>query len=82
MADWRKTYWQIFNFAGRAVGALFTLVGVVFVIYGVTAGGALYVVTGLVVAVLGILLICARPYRPEPRDSASTEQTDSQGRSE
>jgi hypothetical protein len=69
MSHWQKCHSQLFNIAGRFVGAWFVLGGVIFIIYGVTNGGALYVVPGLVVAVLGILLICARPYRPDLRGS-------------
>jgi hypothetical protein len=70
MSDWRKIYWQSFNVAGRLVGACFVLVGAIFVIYGMTSGGAMFAVPGLVVAVLGVLLVCARPYRPDLHDSA------------
>ncbi len=65
MSHRQKCHSQLFNIAGRFVGACFVLGGVIFIIYGVTKGGALYVVPGLVVTVLGILLICARPYRPD-----------------
>jgi hypothetical protein len=65
MSDRRKGHSQLFNFLGRVVGAIFTLGGCVFIIYGVAGGGALFAISGLLVAVLGILLICARPYSPD-----------------
>jgi hypothetical protein len=65
MSDWKKGHLQVFNFLGRIVGAIFTLGGGVFIIYGVAGGGALFVISGLVVAVLGVVLICARPYSPD-----------------
>jgi hypothetical protein len=68
MPDWRNTYWQGFNFVGKIVGELFILFGTVFIIYGVTSNGAAFVITGLIVAVLGILLVCARPSRPDRRE--------------
>jgi sugar phosphate permease len=67
MSDWRKTYWQGFNIAGKIVGVLFALFGIIFIVYGATSGGATFVIPGLIVAVLGILLVCARPYRPDER---------------
>jgi hypothetical protein len=67
MPDWRKAYWQGFNFVGKIVGVLFILFGTIFVICGATSGGAIFLIPGLVVAVLGILLIFARPYRPDQR---------------
>jgi hypothetical protein len=63
MADSQKTYWSFFNLAGRFIGVCFGLIGLVFVIYGAASGGAVYLVPGLVVAVLGALLLMAKPYR-------------------
>jgi hypothetical protein len=77
MSGWRKGYWTVFNSLGRVVGALFILAGVIFVIYGASDGGSLFVVPGLVVSVLGVLLIFAKPYRPSVGDSASSEPADS-----
>jgi hypothetical protein len=34
MSDWRKTYWQLFNFGGRVVGVGFILVGGIFALWG------------------------------------------------
>jgi membrane-bound ClpP family serine protease len=77
MSDWRRTYWQSFNIVGRIVGVLFALVGAIFIIYGLSGGGAVFAIPGLVVAVLGVLLFFAKPYRPDLRDSASSESADS-----
>ena len=74
MSDWQKTYLKLFNLAGRFVGVCFFLGGVVFIIYGVAAGGALFVIPGLVVAVLGVLLFIARPYRPQSSDSSASDK--------
>jgi hypothetical protein len=73
MIDGRKTYWRLFNIAGRIVGVWFVLGGTIFIIYGAKSGGALFVIPGLLVVVFGILLICARSYRPDLRDSASSQ---------
>ena len=73
MSNWRKTYWQLFNILGRIVGVLFVLVGGISFIHGLTSAGALIAVVGLVVAVLGILLVFAKPFRPDLRDSAPPE---------
>jgi hypothetical protein len=69
MSDRRTTHWRFFNFAGRLVGAWFVFGGVIFIIYGFASGGVEFVITGLVVGVLGVLLILAKPYRPNLHDS-------------
>lgn len=74
MSDSQKSYWSFFNIIGRLVGACFALVGVIFVIYGVAAGGALYAVPGLVVGVLGILMCIAKPIDPNNDDSAPSNK--------
>jgi hypothetical protein len=73
MSDWRKTYWRFFNFAGRLVGAWFIFGGVVFILYGFASGGIVFIIPGLITTVFGILLIFAKPYRPDLRDSESAE---------
>jgi hypothetical protein len=65
MSDLRKTYWQAFNAAGRVVGGLFVLVGTIFLLCGLSGGGFLFAVPGLVVGALGTLMICAKPSRPD-----------------
>lgn len=88
MSDWRKTYWQLFNTAGRIVGVGFTVVGGIFSIWGlllvldpkatISVNGvpsndpwdkAIVLIIGLVVCVLGILLVFARPFRPDLESS-------------
>ena len=66
MSDWKKCHLQFINFLGRFVGTIFTLGSCVFILYGIAGGGggALFAISDLVVAVLGVLLICARPYSP------------------
>jgi hypothetical protein len=69
MSDWRSYYWRGFNVAGRFVGACFTIVGGIGFYYAFSKGDVLTMVVTAVVAVLGVLLICAKPYRPDIRDS-------------
>ncbi len=76
MSDSRKGRLVLFNFLGRFVGGWFVFGGVVFVIYGFASGGAEFVVPGLVVGVLGVLLILAKPYRPDLDDSAKAADSD------
>jgi hypothetical protein len=82
MSDWRKTYWQGFNIAGRLVGTGFVIVGGICFLYAISQGDVLAMVMTAVVAVLGILLIFAKPYRPDLSKSASSEQADDQRRIE
>jgi hypothetical protein len=69
MSDWRSYYWRGFNVAGRFVGAGFVIVGGIVFCYAVSQGDVLEMVVTGVVPVLGVLLICAKPYRPDIRDS-------------
>jgi len=68
MADTKTTYWKFFNAAGRAVGVGFVLVGAGILIYGVVQRDWLFAVPGFVIAVLGMLLMLARPYRPATKE--------------
>jgi hypothetical protein len=61
MSDFKTTRWTIFNTLGRLVGAGFVLVGVIIFIFGLVRSDGLIAVPALVVAVLGVLLLCARP---------------------
>jgi hypothetical protein len=79
MSARRKIYFRLINIAGRLVGGWFVFGGVIFIIYGIASGGALFVVPGLIIAVVGILLICAKPYYPKDLlDPASQESKDDQ----
>lgn len=57
----RKIYRQFLNVAICFVGVCFAVVGVMFIIF-FTSGSALFAVPGLVVAALGVLLACKRPW--------------------
>ena len=68
MADTKTTYWKYFNALGRVVGVGFVLVGAVILIYGAVQRDWLIAVPGFVIAVLGILLMLARPYRSDTKE--------------
>jgi len=73
MSPWNERYWSAFNTMGKVVGAAFSLWGSVFAVWGVyrlfhrahhdpretilIEGG------GVVVIVLGILILKAKPFR-------------------
>jgi hypothetical protein len=61
MSDFRTNRSKIFNTLGRLVGVGFVLVGAIIFIFGLVRGDGLIAVPALVVAVLGGLLLCARP---------------------
>jgi hypothetical protein len=65
MANLKTSYWKFFNAAARVVGAGFCLVGAIVGISGAASRDPLAGVMGLVVVVLGLLLLSARPYRPD-----------------
>lgn len=71
MTDYEKKHWQVFNALGKIVGAGFALVGGIFAISGLVQTDGLIAVIGLVVAVLGILLLLAKPSRPGSDSSES-----------
>jgi hypothetical protein len=64
-------YWKFFNALGRVVGFLFFIVGLIMGIYGLNllknqqADAWLIIVVSSVTAVLGILLLMAKPYQPK-----------------
>jgi len=64
MSNLKTIYWKIFNAVGRMVGAGFILVGAIVLISNVT--NVLVIVTASIVIALGVLLLCAKPYRPNP----------------
>lgn len=83
MHNWRSIYWKLFNVLGRIVGVLFFAVGLTIGIYGFVSLRSsqiqpfeawLMIVLSLIVAVLGFLLIIARPYRPENSKNESDNQ--------
>ena len=68
MAGTKTIYWKFFNAAGRIVAVGFVLGGAVILIYGAVQRDWLIAVPGFVVAVLGMLLMLARPYRPDTKE--------------
>jgi uncharacterized membrane protein HdeD (DUF308 family) len=70
MSDWQDHYWSFFNFAGRFVGVCFIIGGGVCFYYALKQGDVLAIVMTAIVAVLGILLICSKSYRPASRNSS------------
>jgi hypothetical protein len=58
-------FWKIFNALGRFVGLGFLVVGSILALWGLEQREWLIAVPGIVVAILGCLLLVARPYRPD-----------------
>lgn len=67
MSNFKTIYWKIFNALGRVVGVGFILVGVIGFISGLVQRDGLIAVPALIVAVLGVLLLFARPYSPDSK---------------
>jgi cytochrome c biogenesis protein CcdA len=67
-------YWTVFNALGRIVGILFFIGGLIICAYGLIslrnqqADAWLIIIVSLVVAVLGMLLAVAKPYRPKDNE--------------
>ena len=69
MADRQDSYWTFFNAAGRFVGGCFFVGGFVLFLWSLTQGEIIGIVMSAIVSVLGILVICAKPSRPDkPKD--------------
>jgi hypothetical protein len=64
MSDQQDKYWASFNIAGRVVGGCFFVAGFIIFASFLTQGEFLGAAAGVVVAVLGILMMCAKPSRP------------------
>ncbi len=65
MVRGQQRYWQTFNIAGRFIGGCFFVAGFIVFASLLTHGEILGAVMGAVVAVLGILMMCAKPSRPD-----------------
>ena len=76
MADWRTYYWRFFNIAGRFVGTWFVVVGGILLYYAISHRDVLAIVLVSVCVVLGVLMLIAKPYRPDLRESDSPKSAD------
>ena len=56
---------RIVNTLGKVVGIGFTFGGAIMLIYGASQREWLIAVPSFIVVVLGVLLLLARPYRPD-----------------
>jgi len=68
MMDTKTGYWRMFNALGKFIGVCFVLGGGVVMLFGASQRDWLIGVSGFIVAVLGVLLTLARPYRPDTKD--------------
>jgi hypothetical protein len=71
MKDYEKNHWKVFNALGKVVGVLFAFGGGFTAISGLVNKDGLMAVMSLVVAVLGILLLLAKPSRSGGDNSES-----------
>src|SRR5579859_100489 len=62
MSNTNSPYWKAFNVLARIVGVGFTLAGTIVLISGVVERDVLIAVAGFVVALLGVLVVAARPF--------------------
>jgi hypothetical protein len=60
-----STDYKTFNILGRIIGVLFAVFGMIGAIYGAGQRDGLIVVVCLVVAVLGVLMVIAKPRSKE-----------------
>jgi len=68
MSDQRTTHWKIFNAMGRVIGLGFVLVGVLISFSGAVQRDGLTAMIGVLTAVLGTLLLLARPSQPGAKE--------------
>jgi hypothetical protein len=65
----QRRYWQLFNIAGRFGGIWFLVVGGMLFLWTLTQNDWLAICFTALGPVFGILLLCAKPYRPDlPED--------------
>jgi hypothetical protein len=62
MSNLKTIYWKTFNVVGRVVGVGFILVGAIVLISNAT--DVIAVVAALITITFGVLLLFAKPYRP------------------
>jgi hypothetical protein len=74
MVNLKSAYWKTFNALARVVGAGFMVVGSIVAVFGIGSRDGLTVVVALVVVPLGVLLVRARPYRPDLGEAPFSER--------
>ena len=73
MADWQDSYWTFFNAAGRFVGGCLFVGGFVVFLWSLTQGEIIGIVMSAIVSVLGILVVFAKPSRPNKSNDHKTD---------
>jgi hypothetical protein len=76
MSDWRTYYWRSFNVLGRFVGIWFIVLGGILFFYALSQGDWLAICFTALGPIFGVLLLCAKPYRPDLHDSDSADKMD------
>jgi hypothetical protein len=71
----RTTYWKRFNALGRFVGVWFIVIGGIVFLYALSQGDWLAICFTALGPAFGVLLLCARPYRPDLRDLNSPDDS-------
>ena len=83
MKNWRSAYWKFFNASGRIIGLIFFVGGLVGSICSFRSRQNLQVsqfeswimIVGFAVAaLLGILILAARPYQPKDDNSKNSSK--------
>lgn len=63
----QKTFWQVFNYLGRLIGVWFLVGGGIVFLYALSQKDLPAIVFTALAPISGILLICAKPFRPHGR---------------
>ena len=86
MKNWRSAYWKFFNASGRIIGLIFFVGGLVEGACGLillqnhripNTDAWIMVIFSFIVAILGILVVIARPHKPEGTEKISESSKDS-----
>jgi len=77
MSNRETNYWRFFNVIGRFVGIWFLILGGGLFAWTLTQGDWLVICFTALAPIFGILLLCAKPFRPDLEDSESSKSQNS-----
>ena len=82
MREWRHDHWKLFNAGARVLGVASILIGIILCVSGIgmrsnengSADAWTMIVVSLIVVVFGVLLLFARPYKPNGSEKGENNE--------